>query len=63
MNFLEDDKQYIFLPRKKEPSSIFKSIALTHTNPSKKLALFHHEPTYNDKKILAIQSSAQHYCD
>ena len=29
----------------------------------KKLALFHHEPTYNDKKILAIQSSAQHYCN
>lgn len=29
----------------------------------KKLVLFHHEPTYNDKKILAIQSSAQHYCD
>ena len=29
----------------------------------KKLALFHHEPTYNDKKIFAIQSSAQHYCN
>ena len=28
----------------------------------RQLALFHHEPTYNDKKILAIQSSAQHYC-
>ena len=28
----------------------------------KKLALFHHEPTYNDKKIFAIQESAQHYC-
>ena len=27
----------------------------------KKLALFHHEPTYNDKKIFAIQASAQHY--
>ncbi|MGP1576093.1 MAG: MBL fold metallo-hydrolase [Treponema sp.] len=28
----------------------------------KKLALFHHEPTYNDKKILSIQENAQHYC-
>ncbi len=28
----------------------------------KKIALFHHEPTYNDKKILSIQSNARHYC-
>ena len=29
----------------------------------KRVALFHHEPTYNDKKILAIEASAQHYCN
>ncbi len=28
----------------------------------KRMALFHHEPTYNDRKILSIQTNAQHYC-
>ena len=28
----------------------------------RKLALFHHEPTYNDKKIFSIQENALHYC-
>ena len=58
MNFLEDDKQYIFLPRKKEPSSIFKSTALTHTNPSKKLALFYDYFIRLDEfKFLCIRSN------
>ena len=58
MNFLEDDKQYIFLSRKKEPSSIFKSIALTHTNPSKKLALFYNYFIRLDEfKFLCMYSS------
>lgn len=29
----------------------------------KRLALFHHEPTYNDKKVVSIQENAQHYCN
>ena len=29
----------------------------------KKVALFHHEPTYNDKKIISMQENAKHYRD